>query len=56
MPLLLGLNIAQISEKNTEEIFWVFRTMTLACIHATFPLLLYESACNSSGSMSTKRQ
>ncbi len=35
---------------------WVFRTTTLACIHATFPLLLYESACNSSGSMSTKRQ
>ena len=35
---------------------WVFRTMTLACIYATFPLLLYERACNSRGSMSTQRQ
>jgi hypothetical protein len=35
---------------------WVFRKMTLAFIHAAFPLLPYESACNSSGSMSTKRQ
>ncbi len=35
---------------------WVFRKMTLAFIHAAFPLLPYESACNSRGSMSTKRQ
>jgi hypothetical protein len=35
---------------------WVFRMMTLVCSHATFPRLPYESACNSNGSMFTKRQ
>src|SRR5687767_4799807 len=35
---------------------WVFRMMTLACGHATFLSLSYESACNPKDSMSTKRQ
>ena len=38
------------------NLFWVFRMMTLACSHAAFLHLPYESACNSSGSMSTNRQ
>jgi len=46
-----------LSAPRTEGVqFWVFRKMTLAFIHAAFPLLPYESACNSRGSMSTKRQ
>jgi len=36
--------------------FWVFRTLTLACSHAAFPILPYESDCNPKGSISTKRQ
>jgi predicted transcriptional regulator len=35
---------------------WVFLMMILASIHAAFPRLPYESACNSSGSKSTNRQ
>jgi hypothetical protein len=38
------------------NVYWVFRMMTLACIYATFARLPYESACNSRGSISTKRQ
>src|SRR5438445_11915896 len=34
---------------------WVFRTMTLACIHATFARLPYASACHASGAIFTKR-
>jgi hypothetical protein len=30
--------------------------LTSASIHAAFPLVLYESACNSSALRSTKRQ
>ena len=35
---------------------WVFRTLTLACSHATFLVLPYENDCNPKGSISTKRQ
>jgi hypothetical protein len=30
--------------------------MSSACVHAVFPAILYESACNSRASQSTKRQ
>jgi len=40
----------------TTFIAWVFRMMILACSHATFLSLPYESACNDRGSRSTKRQ
>jgi hypothetical protein len=41
---------------HTIDRDWVFRALTLACSHATFLVLPYESACNPKGSMSTKRQ
>src|SRR5947209_12381580 len=34
--------------QKSDVIHWVFRTMTSTCIHTAFPLLPYESACNSS--------
>src|SRR5918998_230761 len=37
-------------------IFWVSRMVILACSHAVFSRLFYESMCNSKGSRSTKRQ
>jgi hypothetical protein len=42
--------------QKPRERTWVFRTMTFTCLHTDFPLLSYESACNSSASRSTKRQ
>jgi Transposase DDE domain group 1 len=36
--------------------YWVFRMRTFAYLPADFPLLSYESACNSSASRSTNRQ
>jgi len=37
-------------------IAWLFRSMSLACVHAAFSLTSHESACNSRASQSTKRQ
>ena len=65
LPLLLGVGLLFVNGRSLAGwfltctgavIIWVFRTMMLACIHVDFPLLPYESACNSRASRSTKRQ
>ena len=50
--------IAQLCKTCASRIHssWLFRTMTLGCIHATFPFIPYESDGNSRASESTNRQ
>jgi hypothetical protein len=53
----VGVFAAYTASKGSPfNMVWVFRMMTLACGHATFLSLPYESACNPKDSMSTKRQ
>ena len=55
--ITLGLTVFRSTSPGSEvERTWVFRTMTLTCIHTTFSPTLYESAFNSKASESTKRQ
>ena len=44
------------TDPNHRAISWLFRSMSLACVHAAFSLISHESACNSRDSQSTKRQ